>query len=316
MTYKAEAASASAWHDYRPPLFVVPGMPRAGTTFLYHNLQKHPQIFLPYRKEIDYFNEIYHFRGLDWFLSLYREIRSGQIAGDLSPACWFDPNAIQYIKQYGYGVKVILAIREPAENTYSLYVQKLSSNYDIPKSFQDFMSNGYTSRLTNKGKGVNFVFSNKAYIENIENYKRAFERNLLVYDFRLFRQNNLAVLQAIEDFLGLNQWFTPYNYDARRINESYRRNIKFLNYLSTSESLRDFVEKHVPRLVTMRIRSFIDRISVKTRQKDNTRQTHHEEYINLAKKRFAIADNYYHDLFRDNPIFLGDGSPFKIRNAA
>jgi Sulfotransferase domain len=305
--------SAHGDSDYRLPLFVVPGMPRAGTTFLYHNLQKHPQIFLPFRKEIDFFNEIYRHRGIEWFHSLYREIKPGQIAGDLSPACWFEPNAIGYIKDYDANVKVILSLRDPAENAYSLYIQKLTSNYDLPKSFDEFLIKGYSSIMTKHGKGVHFVFTSRDYIEKIEAYKKAFGKNLLIYDFRFFRRNNLGALRIIEDFLGLYHWFNENNFDALRINESYRRNIKIIYFLLTQEWLRDLVEKYVPRLTAMRIRGYIDRISVRTSVKDNTRQTHQAEYIDIARKHFSEACSYYEELFGATPAFLGDGSSVNIR---
>ncbi|MBN2757956.1 MAG: hypothetical protein JXR51_12320 [Bacteroidales bacterium] len=41
-------------------------MPRAGTTFMYHYLQKHPEVFLPYRKEIQYFDLNYS-EGENWY---------------------------------------------------------------------------------------------------------------------------------------------------------------------------------------------------------------------------------------------------------
>lgn len=299
--------------DDHIPLFVVPGMPRAGTTFLYHNLQKHPQVFLPFRKEIDFFCEIYRFRGIDWFHSLYKEIKPSQIAGDLSPACWFDPGAIGYIKQYDPNVKVILSLRDPAENAYSLYIQKMTSNYDLPNSFQEFLINGYTSKMTKHGKGVNFVFNSDDYIKKIEDYKKTFGKNLLIYDFRFFRKNNLATLKLIEDFLGLYQWFNENNYDALRINESYRRNIKIIDYLFTLEWLRTFVEKYIPRLTAMKIRGYIDRVSVRTSIKDNTKQTHQPESIEIARKRLVNACDYYERLFSKAPAFLGDGSSVDIR---
>ena len=297
----------------RLPLFVVPGMPRAGTTFLYHNLQKHPQIFLPFRKELDFFNDIYRYKGVNWFNSLYKDIQAGQIAGDLSPACWFEPNTIKYIKEYDENVKVILSLRDPAENAYSLFIQKLTSNYDMPESFGEFLEKGFHSVMTKSGKGVRFVFTNSDYIDKVEKYKREFGKNLLIYDFRLFRKDNLAVLKLIEDFLGLERWFNDENFNHLRINESYRRNIKIVNWLFMQEWLRDFVEKYVPRLTAMRVRGFVDQISVKTSVKKNTRQTHPQEDIDTARKHLAEACDYYDKLFSKVPAFLGDGSNVSIR---
>jgi hypothetical protein len=172
---------------------------------------------------------------------------------------------------------------------------------------------GYISKLTRQGKGVHFDFSSQHYVDKIEAYKKAFGENLLIYDFRLFRKDNLAILKVIEKFLSLQPWFSKSNFDALRINESYRRNIKIINYLTTSERLRDFVEKYIPRLAAMKIRSFIDRISVRTNAKDNTKQMHSTEKIDIARQHLKQACDYYEDLFRKNPILLGDDSIVNLR---
>lgn len=130
------------------PLLVVAGMPRAGTTFLYHYLQQHPSIYLAFRKEIDYFNAHYHFKGRDWFASLFRGIKPGQIAGDLSPACWNDPQAPEWIREFNPDTKVILCLRDPAEFAVSLFRQKNHSHYDVPPTLEQWLHDGYESRLT------------------------------------------------------------------------------------------------------------------------------------------------------------------------
>ncbi len=99
--------------DARLRLFVVAGMPRSGTTFLYHNLQKHPALFLPFRKESNYFFVNYA-RGVEWYRSLYRKITPDQVGGDISPFYFMDQRAIPRIAEFSPDVKVILAVREPA----------------------------------------------------------------------------------------------------------------------------------------------------------------------------------------------------------
>ena len=43
--------------ERRRPDFVIPGFARCGTTWLYETLRRHPRIFLPERKELDFFSE-------------------------------------------------------------------------------------------------------------------------------------------------------------------------------------------------------------------------------------------------------------------
>jgi hypothetical protein len=299
--------------DTRLPIFVIPGMPRAGTTFLYHNLQKHPSIFLPYRKEIDYFNSIYRYRGIDWFHSLFKGISEGQYAGDISPACWFEPNTIKYIKDYNPDAKVILSLRDPAVFIVSLFAQKKSTHYDIPPTLKEFIEKGYISKLTKKGKGVRFKFDDKEFIYKVEEYRDAFGKNLLIYDFDFFKMNQLAILRAIEDFLGIEQYFTEYNFENLRINESMRRNIKLLSYIQNLELVRDIVEKYVPRLWTMKTRSFVDKTSVHSKPEDNANQVHSLEDIELARKYVHNSCKSFKNLFVGHSIMTGDGNTFQLR---
>jgi hypothetical protein len=48
------------------PNFICPGPEKTGTTWLYHNLNKHPEIHLNKLKEIRYFYEKYAFKGERW----------------------------------------------------------------------------------------------------------------------------------------------------------------------------------------------------------------------------------------------------------
>jgi len=65
------------------PDFLVIGPQRTGTTWLYQNLNKHPQVFMPQQKEIYFFNNLrsqkYHpadlppvQQDLDWYLNFFR----------------------------------------------------------------------------------------------------------------------------------------------------------------------------------------------------------------------------------------------------
>lgn len=289
-------------------------MPRAGTTFLYHYLQQHPSIFLPFRKEIDFFNDLYHFKGTDWFERLYREMKEGQMGGDLSPACWHDPRAIEYIKEYNPDAKVILSLRDPAEFAVSLYMQKNHSHYDVPPSIEEWMEEGYESKLTKGGGSVFFRFDNAEFDERAESYREAFGENLLIYDFSFFKRNQLTVLQAIEDFLGLEPHFNESNFDNLRINASYRRNIKWLYAITAQEWFRDFFEKYVPRKWAMGARSAVDRMAVAGEPSENASKLKlTPEDVSFAQERLQRSCDKFRALFKDYPMFTGDGKEFKTR---
>ena len=64
-------------HGGRLPDFLIIGTAKAGTTTLYHYLQRHPQIWLPASKEPCFFDSTHpnSRNGLDWYCSLFEGLR-------------------------------------------------------------------------------------------------------------------------------------------------------------------------------------------------------------------------------------------------
>ncbi|TQV80220.1 sulfotransferase domain-containing protein [Aliikangiella coralliicola] len=283
------------------PLFVVAGMPRGATTFLYHYLSQHPEIFLPFRKEINYFN-VKNNLGIDWYLSLYREMDSELIAGDISPLCFFNRDSISEIKAYSKEVKVILVIRDPAEWAVSFYYQFKSFTNNMP-SLNEFLTKGH---LYNVGDEQLFLkFSGNWIGERIKEYQAEFGDNVLIYNFSYFKKNPLNVLKTIEQFLDISNYFTSENFDNRRINESKRRNIRLVSWLLSRELVINTIGKLVPRKLIMKLRALFDRISSKNRGESSKNATHTDRDIEIASEFFREDTVKVSELFKESPVLIG-----------
>jgi hypothetical protein len=115
---------------------IMVGMSRAGTTFMYHNLLKHTQLYLPSRKEIGYFAH-HNNRGLQWYNSFYSEASPEQYTVDICGVYFTDDAAFERIVEEFPDAKIILAVRDPIEWIYSFYEQ-YSGNFEMP-AFSDFL---------------------------------------------------------------------------------------------------------------------------------------------------------------------------------
>ena len=73
-------------------LAIVLGMPRAGTTTLYHWLGQHSQVFTPWRKELANFSRNFG-RGERWYRRFYSGIGDGKMGIDASPEYFMDPTS-------------------------------------------------------------------------------------------------------------------------------------------------------------------------------------------------------------------------------
>jgi hypothetical protein len=290
-----------------PQLFIVAGMPRGATTFLYHNLQRHPQIFLPARKEVNYFN-VNHSLGPQWYRRQYASIQPGQVAGDISPPCFLDPLAPARIRVHDPGVKVLLVVRDPVEWALSFYAQFASFNYEMP-DFANYLD-GYDYRMQEGTLRVDF--RDDAVIRSIERYREAFGANLLMYDFNFFRVHRLDVLRAIEAFLELPPFFADDNFDDLRINASSRRNWRPVSWLLSREWLIRGVQACLPHRLVLACRGHFDRFSAAGRGE----YQHPERHVALACDALESQRAAIRELFASGPIQLGDGRPFSAEQTS
>lgn len=292
----------------RTDLFVVVGMPRGATTFLYHNLQRHPEIFLPARKEVNYFN-IHHGSGVEWYRDQYLEAGPHQVKGDISPPCFMDPDSPRRILEHDRDARAILVVRDPVEWALSFYAQFSSFNFVMP-SFAEYLD-GYRYEMTEGSLDVRF--REGAIVEGIENFRRAFGDQLLIYDYSHFEHDRLDVLRAIESFLGVDPWFAPGNFDDMRINASSRRNAKAVSWLLSREWFIRAVQRSVPTDVIKSVRSRFDRFNAGNHP---GKYVHPENHVALAEEALADQRDAIAALFASGPIVLGDGAPFSATTRA
>jgi hypothetical protein len=67
----------------RLPDFLILGIMKSGTTWLYRWLEQHPNIFLSAIKEPNFFSrdEVWS-KGLQWYSELFAAAEDGQLAGE------------------------------------------------------------------------------------------------------------------------------------------------------------------------------------------------------------------------------------------
>lgn len=287
-----------------PHIFIVAGMPRSGTTFLYHNFQKHPAIYTPPIKETGYFS--YNFtRGPGWFNNLFRDMALDQIGCDISPLYFLDTSAIDRISSLYSNVKIILAIRDPVEFAVSFYHQCKSFLWNVPP-FEEFIEY-YRFR---KGKGnVSFQLTGNSCISLLNIFRNAFGDRLLFYNFEFFKRDPLAVLQMIESFVGVPSYFDEHNFDRSIINPSGRNNTRLIRYLSNNQTFILLFHKLVPSQLFTFIRQTFYRLSLKEpaqEQKDQSRNLY-----DVAERAFSSDRSHMRALFREHDVLLGTGAPFR-----
>lgn len=293
----------------KPRIFIVYGMPRTGTTYLYHALGKHPEIFVPYRKESYYFSVNYS-KGQEWFSSLFEGLPADRIAADINPMYYLDPRVDERVLAYDPDMKVVLGVREPTDFAISLYGNMLAHGLEVPPITEmvreyDWPLTPQESLPTSLGDG---------YLQRrVEQLRARFGANLMLYDFASFDASPLPVMQAIERLLGLQPWFDVSNHENVRINASGRRNPFWLNALFVNQRVLDVLYAVVPRAIVRQARHAYERLSARAPESrppaGDTGGRIDEATRRALDEYFASDAAYYRSLFVDGPILLPNSAP-------
>lgn len=127
------------------PNFLIVGAARGGTTFLYHHLKQHPDVFMPAFKEPHFFVcEMVRGRLRQWvdsyeeYLSLFRNGGGRKLRGEASVFyLYYHDVAIREIHRYlGTEVKIIIVLRNPIERAYSAYYYVFGKNEEETLDFE------------------------------------------------------------------------------------------------------------------------------------------------------------------------------------
>ena len=285
------------------------GMPRAGTTYLYEALRAHPSVFLPYRKELSYFSGK-HGKGESWYRAFFAGAAPGQVCADISPDYFMHPDAVGRLLAFAPRPRIALAIREPASWAVSYHRHLSTFEWRVP-AFEAFLTRHAVPDnriLRTGGVGATFAIRDSLVSRTIERFRAAFGGDLLLYSFAHFRREPIAVLGALERFLGIPASLTAAQLPPDIINASGRRNIRLLSYLVSREELVTAAGAVLPRRLLRAVRSRFDRASSPSRAP--RADPAHAADMRLATELLAADIRYCDSLFRTSPVQLGDGRAF------
>jgi hypothetical protein len=181
------------------------GPQKAGTTWVYACLREHPDVVLPSRDSIHYFDIGYH-RGRDWYAGHFPDHSPGRVLIDPTPSYLRCPNAPARIAKENPKAKIIVCLRHPIERAFSHYwhekkkhrfnfrFEEVLENYDL---WSNWVESGFYSRF-------------------LQRYLDHFPREqILCQLFDDLSLDTRAFLDAILEFGGLERGFTPSVLDVK-----------------------------------------------------------------------------------------------------
>lgn len=203
----------------RLPNFLVLGPPRTGTTWLYHCMRKHPQIFLPKIKQLHFFDRNFH-KGVGWYKRFFADAGEEKILlGEITPDYLSDEIACQRIKKTCGNIKAIIVYRDPVERAFSGYKIRLrSGKYANHTPFSEALKND--SKLVR----------DSLYGNNLERCIRLFgNHNIYIASYVKMKQAPHNFIDGILNFLSaMNDFHIDHTILRSRYGESLPM-VKFRN---------------------------------------------------------------------------------------
>jgi hypothetical protein len=122
----------------RPDFFVV-GAFKSGSTALYEELRRHPQIFMPFHKEPLYFGDDltrrYGRMSEADYLRLFKDAKPGQRIGEASTWYLYSTSAAKEIKEFAPDAQIAVILRNPVDVMYAQHNQLI---FNVIEDIPDF----------------------------------------------------------------------------------------------------------------------------------------------------------------------------------
>jgi hypothetical protein len=128
------------------PNFLVIGAARSATTSLHYALRGHPQVYVPERKEPNFFafeglpasadpGVVTSVTRLEDYARLFEGVTDEEAIGEVSPTYLANPRSCQRIYRLIPEAKLVAVLRDPVERAYSDYLMRVREGFEPYRDF-------------------------------------------------------------------------------------------------------------------------------------------------------------------------------------
>jgi hypothetical protein len=194
------------------PDFLCIGVQKAGTSWLYENLRLQPEIFMPDKKELDYFSNSYQLYSypLSYYSSYFDQAQK-KLKGEATPYSDLPIERIQLIHKIMPQVKLIIILRNPVDRIWSAGLMHLVRARQ--QKFEEILESEFQHFLEKEE-----ILKQGFYTDLLKNWRVYFPDSQLHISFYDDLMNDPKLfLQNVLHFLGIDNTkvFIP-----ERVNES------------------------------------------------------------------------------------------------
>jgi hypothetical protein len=215
--------------------FIVAGAQKCGTTALHYQLERHPQIALPSKEELHFFDDEERFARDVNYQDLHDSFRPSSravAAGESTPVYLYWRPAMERIWNYSKDIKLIILLRNPVDRAFSHWNMQRDRGYE-PLDFLDAIkAEEQRQREAEPLQSRRFSYIGRGlYGEQLERAFKYFPRGQVkVVRAEDLRSDFCNAINSLFDFIGVqpsrnirNKERNPIRYEREITSEERRR---------------------------------------------------------------------------------------------
>ena len=211
--------------------FLIIGVQKSATSWLYLCLKEHPEVVVPYnKKEYAYIGSRTFFeKGELWYKNRFPKLNDSSFkVGEVAVDYMIDHNAPKVIKQYNDNPKIIVSLRNPVDRLISAYYWKVRRAQIPDEPINEVLSqlikdrNGLITR-ENEDELHDIIYRG-FYDEHLEAYMDIFNKeNFLFLLYDEIVDSPSEIIKKVYKFIGVNDDFEPNSLNERPKVNTYNK---------------------------------------------------------------------------------------------
>lgn len=262
--------------ERRPDFFIV-GAPKCGTTALYTYLGRHPDVYLPDRKELRFFGSDLEIRDRvpltqDGYLSYFAGAGDARRVGTAYVWYLYSTRAAEEIHRFAPDASILVMLRNPVDMLYALHAEHLTNGNEDIADFSEALD---AEPLRREGRRIpphahlpqGLLYSTvPRYSEQLERYFDRFGRDRVhVAILEEFIADPVAGYRQALAFLGLGDDRSLESSDFEVVNASRKLRSERMRHLLARppELPRRIISRTVPAGVRKSLHAWAKRANVR-----------------------------------------------------
>jgi hypothetical protein len=272
------------------PDFLVVGAQKSGTTTLFVLLSKHPEIFMPSRKELQFFSSpTLYPRGLNWYAEeFFGSCPDGHLAGEVSPQYMYSSEIARRVHDGLPEAKIIAILREPIDRAFSHYRMACRREQEDRSLEEAFAMARATDESDVEAAETARYLQFSDYERVLSEYLRLYGRDqiLILFQEDLDKHPD-TVMRQVCAFLGIDE-VIPDNVGVR-VHQSGDVRFKVLSRLTKSDNIvRRILRVFVPRRLRPTLVFWAEMFNIRPVKADVVPEDLRWRYSDFARRQTAF----------------------------